>query len=194
MFFSLLLFLLDYLLSSQVPNKDAAHNGSILPTLVTNITLALGVIILIPALKWSLGLIINEYTPNNLNNHQSFKAIFDAGHDLIYPMSMTAPTIMPSCHITWTTITTVIILSFLSILAIRSWHNFSSSIIFVIANYSCYLIKFLAIDIFLSTWHLLIFLSFLSFSSRTSLTSITTYQCFFSHMPSILYLRQILWL
>ena len=76
--------MIDYLLSSQAPDKDAAHDGSILPTLVTNIALALGVIILVPALERSLGL-IDEYTTNNLSNRQSFKAIFDAGHDLIYP-------------------------------------------------------------------------------------------------------------
>lgn len=78
--------MIDYFLSSQeAPSKGAALTGTGLPSLIANIALVVGVILLKPAIERCFSPAIDEYKPNTLENRQSLKAILDAHHDFLSP-------------------------------------------------------------------------------------------------------------
>ena len=77
--------MLDYLLSCQPPGKGEDPADSSLFSIIANIALVAGVVILKPAIEQHFRLTIDHYTSITLNNRQSLKAVIDARRDLLSP-------------------------------------------------------------------------------------------------------------
>ena len=77
--------MLHYFLSRQPPGKgeDLADSG--LSSIIANIALVVGVVILKPAIEQHFRVTIDHYTSLTLNNRQSLKAVVDARRDLLSP-------------------------------------------------------------------------------------------------------------
>lgn len=78
--------MIDYLFSSQLPAKGADLAETGLSSIVANIALVVGVIILRPAIERHFHLAIGGHTPTSLDNRQFFKeAVLDPRHELLSP-------------------------------------------------------------------------------------------------------------
>ena len=77
--------MIDYLFSSQPPGKGADLAETGLSSIIANIALVVGVIILKPAIERHFHLAIGGHTPTSLDNRQFFKAVPDPRRDLLSP-------------------------------------------------------------------------------------------------------------
>jgi hypothetical protein len=77
--------MIDCLLSPQPPGKgaDLAESGQ--SSIIANIALVVGVIILKPAIEQHFRITIDQYTSITLNNRKFLKAVVDAHRDLLSP-------------------------------------------------------------------------------------------------------------
>jgi hypothetical protein len=80
-----LFYMLDYLLSRQPPGKGEDLTDSGLSTIIANLALVVGVVILKPAVEQHFRVTIEHYISLTLNNRQSLKAVVDARRDLLSP-------------------------------------------------------------------------------------------------------------
>ena len=79
------LYMIDYLLSSLPLGKGADLAETGLPTVMVNIALVVGGIVLKPAIERHFYPAIGGHTPTSLDNRQFFKAALGPRHDLLSP-------------------------------------------------------------------------------------------------------------